>query len=52
LRTGNADGAQGTPSAVIDGEGLIASELAVGGPAVMALADGITAEGNQSAQSS
>ena len=46
--TGNRYGAQGTPSAiVVDGDGRIASELAVGGPAVLALADGITAEGSQ-----
>jgi peroxiredoxin len=50
--TGNAYGAQGTPSAiVIDAAGLIASELSVGGPAVLALADGITAEGNQAPHS-
>jgi peroxiredoxin len=50
--TGNSYGAQGTPSAiVIDADGLIASELSVGGPAVLALADGITAEGNQTPHS-
>jgi peroxiredoxin len=52
FKTGNAYGAQGTPSAiVVDANGLIASELAVGGPAVLALADGITAEGNQAPHS-
>jgi peroxiredoxin len=45
--TGTTFGAQGTPSAIIiDSDGLIGSELAVGGPAVLALADGITAEPN------
>jgi hypothetical protein len=39
--TGSAFGANGTPSAVlVDSEGKIASEVAVGAPAVLALADG------------
>jgi hypothetical protein len=38
---GRAFGAPGTPSAVlVDSEGKIASELAVGGPAVLRLARG------------
>ena len=51
--TGNRYGAQGTPSAiVIDRDGLVASELAVGGPAVLALADGVTAETGRAPRSS
>jgi peroxiredoxin/uncharacterized membrane protein YphA (DoxX/SURF4 family) len=42
FRTGQAFGVQGTPSAVLmDAEGRIASEVAVGAPAVLALAGGV-----------
>jgi hypothetical protein len=41
FETGRAFGAVGTPSAVlVDKDGRIASEVAVGAPAVLALADG------------
>jgi hypothetical protein len=49
FRTGRLFGAAGTPSAVlIDREGKVASGVAVGGPAVLALA-GITEERNERA---